>query len=74
MIEYLEEPYEIIGNPLPWQHKGLQQTASGYGAKLTSDRMVKLPDGRKRRIYVTCYSNVGSSWITLNGKKLFLRD
>lgn len=32
-IEYLEEPHEIVDKPLAWQKLGLQQTASGYGAK-----------------------------------------
>ena len=72
-IKYLEEPYKVIDKPLWWHSKGLSQTASGYGSKLTSSRCVVLPDGRVRRIYVTCYSNVGSAWITLSGRKLFLR-
>jgi hypothetical protein len=74
MIEYLEQPYEVIEKPLPWQRQGLQETASGYGAKLTSSRMIRLPDGRTRRIYITRYGNIGSLWITLNGKKLFIGE
>jgi len=72
-VQYLEEPYELIERPLPWQRRGLQETVTGYGAKLTSSRCVKLPDGRVRRIYITCYSNNGSAWITLNGERLYLR-
>jgi hypothetical protein len=74
MVEYLEGEYRLIEKPLAWQRRGLQETATGYGAKLTSERMVLLPDGRKRRIYITCYSNNGSAWITLGGKRLYLRD
>lgn len=73
-IEYLPEPYEVIDRPLWWHTAGRQQTASGYGRKLTSARCVRLPDGRVRRIYITCFSNAGSAWITLAGKTLYLRD
>ncbi len=72
-INYLDDPYELVERPLWWHKQGLSQTATGYGSKLTSSRCVKLPNGKTRRIYITCYSNAGSAWITLNGKKLFLR-
>lgn len=74
MIEYLNEPYEIVNKPLWWQIRGLQQTASGYGKRLNSGRCVKFSNGALRRIYITIFSNVGSAWIILNGKQLFLRD
>lgn len=73
-MKYLQEPYEIVDRPLKWHLQGLQQTASGYGRKLISPRCVKLPDGRERRIYITCFSNSGSAWITLNGETLWLRS
>lgn len=72
-IQYLEGDYQLIDKPLWWHRQGLSQTSSGYGARLTSTRMVLLPDGRKRRVYVTQYSNAGSAWIQLDGKRLFLR-
>jgi len=71
-IEYLLKPFELIERPLWWHKQGLQQTSSGYGSKLTSSRCIKLPDGRTRRIYITCYSNAGSAWITVNGKKIYI--
>jgi hypothetical protein len=49
--------------PLWWQKQGLQETATGYGGKLTSTRMVKWL-GRWRRVYVACYSNNGTAYIT----------
>ena len=73
MIKYLEGEYKVIERPLWWHKQGLQQTATGYGARLTSARMVELPSGTRRRIYVTCYSNNGSAWITLKGERLYLR-
>ena len=64
---HLEQPYEYVNRPLWWHRQGLSQTASGYGKALTSSRCVKLPDGRERRVYVTCYSNAGTAWIRLGG-------
>jgi len=72
IIKYLEEPYEFIDRPLWWHKKGLTQTASGYGSKITSRRCVKLSDGRIHRVYITRYSNAGSAWIILNKEKLYL--
>jgi hypothetical protein len=74
MIEYLTEPYEVIDKPLWWHEKGLRQTASGYGNKLTTSRCVRLPDGRIRRIYCTIWSNIGTCWVILNKKRLIVRD
>ena len=72
-IEYLEQPYKIVDRPLWWHKQGLQETPSGYGGKLTSSRKVQLENGKEYRIYVTCCSNASSSWITIRGKKLYLR-
>lgn len=73
---YLSEgTYQIIDRPLPMHRAGLQQTASGYGRKLTSSRCVKLADGRIRRIYITQYSNAGTAWINLDGRTfVIVRD
>jgi hypothetical protein len=60
-------------NSLPWQTLGLQETASGYGSKLTTRWMVRL-GGRLRRIYAICYSNVASYYIISKGERLFIRD
>lgn len=75
MVEYLEQAYEMKIAPLPWRVAQLQQTASGYGAKLTSTRKIRIVgESRWRRVYITCYSNAGSAWVVVNGKRLFLRD
>jgi hypothetical protein len=70
----IPEGSEVFDKPLPWQRDGLHETASGYGAKLTSRRCVRLPDGKVRRVYMTIYGNAGSAWITYQGRKLYLRD
>ncbi len=65
---YLREgAYTTEDHPMGWHLRGLTWTATGYGAKIPSRRMVRLSDGRLRRVYVTCYSNSGTSWINLDG-------
>jgi hypothetical protein len=63
-----------IYRPLPWQLAGLQETASGYGKRLTSAYCVRLSNGWIRRIRVTQFSNAGTSWITLNGQSFVVVD
>jgi hypothetical protein len=78
MVEYLNQPWRRVYKPLTWQRQGLQQTASGYGNKLTSSYVARFVDDRatvrERRIYVTQYSNAGTAWIIVGGKELVLRD
>lgn len=62
---------ELVQKLTPWQEMGLQQTASGYGRKLNSGLMIHF-EGKLRRIYTTCFSNVGSSWFTFKGQTVFV--
>ena len=72
-LEYIDVPVsDWIDAPLPWQEKGLMETATGYGMKLTSTWKVKYR-GRLYRVYYTCISNAASHWITRRGKKLHVR-
>ena len=59
---------EVITDLLWWQVCGLSYTATGYGGKIPSTRMVRL-NNRWRRIYVAQYSNAGTAWVVLNGEK-----
>ncbi len=63
---------DLVESPLIWQKLGLQETASGYGNKLTTKYKVKY-QGRMRRVYAVCYSNVASYYIFVKGEKLYLR-
>ena len=64
--------YMIQDKPL-WFHKmGLMQTATGYGSKLRSSKMVKIKN-RMRRIYYICWSNVATYYVIVGGKKYILR-
>ena len=63
-VEFREEP-------LWWHKRGLSQTRSGYGAKLTSSRKAFV-DGKWRRVYVTCYGNAGTAWVLVNGERVIV--
>jgi len=63
---------EVVNAPLWWHKQGLQQTASGYGSKLTS--RFKVPyNGRLYRVYYICYSNLATYYIVSNGNKIIIR-
>lgn len=65
------ERSELVEEPLSWQKQGLQQTASGYGAKLTSSLKINF-NGKLYRLYVTIYSNNGSTWFTVKGRRIYV--
>ncbi len=70
-LNYVPSDAEVIESFLSWQKQGLQETASGYGSRLTTTKKVKY-NNRWYRVYATCYSNVASCWIKVKGNKLFL--
>lgn len=45
--------------------------ASGYGSRIPSGYEVKTR-GRWHRVYVTCFSNSGTSWINLGGARVIV--
>jgi len=47
------------------------QTATGYGSKIPTSHLVKWAN-RWRRVYVTCYSNSGTAWITVKGERVIV--
>jgi hypothetical protein len=74
-VTYQNAPYTVTIKQLWWQKQGLQQTATGYGGKLTTEYTITLPDmPRPYRVYAICYSNCASFYILRGGKMLFLRD
>ena len=62
---------DLVDSPLDWQRLGLQQTATGYGAKLTTCWKIHF-EGKLRRIYATCYGNAASCWFTFKGQRVFV--
>ena len=65
------EPSNVKESMTDWQRLGLSYTASGYGAKIPSSRMVRVGK-RWHRVYVTCYSNAGTAWIVLNKQRVII--
>lgn len=63
----------FVHQPLWWHKRGLSQTASGYGAKLTSAYKTEF-NGRLYRVYHICYSNASSPYIIVKGERLFLSN
>lgn len=51
--------------PLWWHKQGLSYTASGYGKKIPTASMVKIPGSpRWRRVYCCIFSNIGTCYVT----------
>ena len=51
---------------LPWQERGLSYTATGYGAKIPTTRMVRW-NSRWHRVYCAVYANSGLPYIRIYG-------
>lgn len=62
-------PEDLVDCPLWWQERGLQQTASGYGGRLTSNYKINY-QGKLRRIYHSCFGNASSAWFMVKGVKI----
>lgn len=62
---------ELVYDPPEWMRRGLQQTASGYGSKLNSGMKIRF-NGKLYRIYVTIWSNSGSSWFITKGRRIYV--
>lgn len=60
-----------IIKPAGWQEKGLLYSASGYGAKIPTQYMVKF-NNRWRRVYCKIYSNIGTLYIGKFSDGLFI--
>jgi len=59
-LEDLEQKKELLW----WQKKGLSYSRSGYGKKIPTIYMVKLPGGKRwRRVYCCIYSNIGTCYV-----------
>ncbi len=65
------EKADLVLSLLPWQKKGLQQTASGYGSKLVNPYKISY-EGKLYRLYSICFSNSGSTYFTTKGKRIYL--
>jgi hypothetical protein len=60
---YLDE-LEHKEKLLWWQERGLSYTATGYGQKIPTTNMVKLPGSNHwRRVYCCIFSNIGTCYV-----------
>jgi hypothetical protein len=77
MVKYIDDiinikPDMIVDRPL-WYHKrGLMQTATGYGRKLVTSKMLKIGN-RLHRIYCCIFSNCGTCYVIYNGEEFSLK-
>lgn len=62
---------ELVYDPPEWMKRGLQETASGYGKRLNSGLKISF-NGKLYRIYVTIFSNAGTSWFTAKGRRIIV--
>ena len=63
-------PLAMSERLLEWQRLGLQYTATGYGTKIPTSKVIAWSDGKVRRIYCDICSNVGSCYCMIHGCKV----
>jgi len=76
IVEYYNlEDLESKTKLLWWQEQGLSYTVTGYGRKIPTSTVVKLPGGaRWRRVYCCMYSNAGTCYVeTKTGDWIVIR-
>lgn len=66
---YVADENDFVDRPLWFHNRGLSQTATGYGKRLTSSRCLWF-NGRLHRIYVCCFSNSGTAYIESKNRKI----
>ena len=69
--KYKETNSVLVSTHLPWQLLGLQQTATGYGNKLTTIYKTA-HNGRMYRVYAVCWSNSATFYILVKNQPLYL--
>lgn len=63
-------PLAMSERLLEWQRRGLQYTATGYGTKIPTSKVIAWSDGKVRRVYCDIYSNAGSCYCMIHGCKV----
>jgi len=72
LLDYDNNSYPLISEPMPHHERGLCYTASGYGAKIPTAYKV-IYKNRLYRLYTAIYSNIGTTYIIAAGTKIILR-
>lgn len=68
-FEYAVNGVNCIRRPMYHHSHNLSYTASGYGNKLPTQYMVRVFSQRWHRVYCICYSNVGTCYVIIKGKR-----
>ncbi len=63
-------PLAMSERMLEWQRRGVQYTATGYGTKIPTSKVIEWSDGKVRRVYCDIYSNIGSCYCLIHGCKV----
>lgn len=63
-------PLAMSERLLEWQRLGLQYTATGYGTKIPTSKVIAWSDSKVRRVYCDIYSNAGSCYCMIHGCKV----
>lgn len=61
----------MFDNETWWHKKGLMQTATGYGNKLTTRHMIRYQN-QNYRVYAICHGNCASHYVTIKGQRYYL--
>lgn len=72
-LVYIPDGLEIVEKPLWFHKRNLMQTATGYGKKLTTSRMLKW-NNRLYRIYCSIFSNIGTCYVISKGEEYIVPD
>ncbi len=62
---------ELLYDPPEWMSRGLQETASGYCKRLNSGYKISF-NGKLYRLYTTIFSNNGTTWFVVKGRKIYV--
>ena len=63
------EDLESKDHYLWWQSRGLSYTSTGYGRKIPTTKMVRLPGSKQwRRVYCCIFSNSGTCYVETKNK------
>lgn len=70
-LKYLIYPAFFIVKPLRHHKLGLQYTATGYGAKIPTEKMALIM-GRFYRVYCSIFSNIGTNYVIIQGERVII--
>ena len=70
-LKYLIYPVVFVEKPLTHHKLGLSYTATGYGAKIPTEKMVLIL-GRFYRVYSMIFSNIGTNYVIIGGQRVIV--